>query len=107
MISWLVAVVVGIFLLEKDGLNADLVQLAPIITVVIASVLYAASIRIWRPTTQTQGLDPATEVDEPWDARIRCATCDKSYVAVEMDRRVAGDQDPTCASCAQVTSRHD
>lgn len=96
----------GIFLLEKDGLSADVVQLAPIITVVIAAALYAASILISRPATLSQGLDPATEVTDPWAARIRCASCDKSYVAVEMDRRVAGSQEPTCASCAQVTSRH-
>ncbi len=106
MLSWLVAVVVGIFLLEKDGLNPDLVQLAPIITVVIAAAIYTATVLIAPPVTVSDRLDPATEVPEPWDARIRCATCDKSYVAVEMDRREGGSQDPTCASCAQVTGRH-
>jgi len=106
MLSWLVAVVIGIFLLEKDGLNANVVQLAPVITVVIAAALYTASIFIARPATLQQGLDPATEVDDPWEARIRCTTCQKSYVAVEMDRRASGGQEPTCASCAQVTSAH-
>lgn len=103
--SWFVAVAIGIFLIEKDGLNPVLVQLAPLITVAIASGMYAVSLLITRPATRSLNSDPVDEVDDPWQARIRCTHCDKSYVAVEMDRRAGGAAEPTCASCAQVTSR--
>lgn len=104
MTAWFSAVVVGIFLLEKKGLDPTLVQLAPLVTVVISGVVYAVSLAIVRPATRRRAADPAHEVDDPWEARIRCASCDRSYVAVEMDRRVDGDQQPACASCAQVSS---
>jgi hypothetical protein len=35
-----------------------------------------------------------------WDDRIRCDSCEKSYVAVEMDRDPSRGHRPICASCA-------
>jgi hypothetical protein len=40
--------------------------------------------------------DPRDEVDDIWEARIRCHACDHSYIAVEMDR------DPSHAGLAAI-----
>ena len=44
--------------------------------------------------------DPRLEVDDVWQARIRCASGDKSYIAQEMDRDPGAAHEPLCASCA-------
>ncbi|MGH3358473.1 MAG: purine-cytosine permease family protein, partial [Nocardioidaceae bacterium] len=100
MVAWMAAVTIGIVLIEKDGVDANLVALAPLITVVVAAVLYGASLMVVRPATRARGADPAAEVDDAWAARIRCTSCDKSYVAVEMDRALASPHDPICAACS-------
>jgi hypothetical protein len=44
--------------------------------------------------------DPATEVDDPWEARVRCHACDRAYLAVEMDRDPTAGHQAICAVCA-------
>jgi len=68
---------------------------------VIAGAAYAGLHAIARPGwfTLSRPADPRDEVDDAWSARIRCAGCDKAYVAVEMDRH-PGTGDPLCGACA-------
>jgi len=49
---------------------------------------------LWRP------YDPKKEVDDAWEARIRCHRCDKYYVAQEMDRDPTANHQAICAACA-------
>lgn len=46
--------------------------------------------------------DPRDEVDDPWVARVRCAVCDRAYLAIEMDRDPSRDHQPICAEHAQA-----
>ena len=86
--AWAVSVAIGIYLIQAPGLDPRLVILAPIITVIIAAAIYLAALRFakdsWFRIDRTG--DPATEVDDPWRARVQCASCEKSYIATEMDR---------------------
>ena len=50
--------------------------------------------------------DPAAEVDDAWEARLRCHKCDKYYVAHEMDRDPTAGHQTICASCASGTAYH-
>lgn len=102
--AWCVAAIVGIVLLRTQAAGTNLYTAVPLITVVLAAGLYGGSLLILKPATRAAGPDPAAEVEDPWSARIRCAHCSKSYVAVEMDRRATGTREPICAACAQVTS---
>ena len=44
--------------------------------------------------------DPALEVDDPREARVRCHRCDRSYIAHEMDRDPIAGHQAICAECA-------
>ena len=44
--------------------------------------------------------DPALEVDDPREARVRCHKCQRSYIATEMDRDPTAHHQAICAECA-------
>lgn len=69
---------------------------------VIGGALYAAVYRLQeRSIILPRRADPRQEVGDEWEDRVRCHVCDKSYVAVEMDRDPAADGQPAiCVSCA-------
>jgi hypothetical protein len=46
--------------------------------------------------------DPRSEVDDPWEARVRCESCGLAYIAYEMDRDPSSGHRPICASCASA-----
>jgi hypothetical protein len=52
-----------------------------------------------------RGGDPRDEVEDAWEARVRCHVCDRSYLAVEMDRDPSSNGEAICASCG--TTHHD
>lgn len=78
----------------------------PISFLVSAAVLAAGSLA--RPdggrTVLARGHDPRDEVDDPWEARVRCHVCDRSYLAVEMDRDPSSGHAAICADDAQASS---
>jgi hypothetical protein len=48
--------------------------------------------------------DPRDEVEDIWEARIRCHVCDHSYIAVEMDRDPSVTGSPAiCTACAGLS----
>ena len=79
---------------------------APPITLVIAVglqwvLLAATSEKSW---VMKRGHDPRTEVKDPWEARVRCHVCDRSYIAIEMDRDPSHDHKAICAGCASEST---
>lgn len=100
--AWVISVAIGIFLIQAGGLDARLVILAPVITVVIAAGIYLAALHFAKDSwfRIVRGDDPATEVKDPWEARVKCASCEKSYIALDMDRDPDKGNAAVCAACA-------
>jgi purine-cytosine permease-like protein len=98
--AWVVSSGVGIFLIASNSSLAS--TWALVITFILAVAIYAAFLLAGRgnQTELTRPFDPHTEVDDLWDDRVQCAACDKSYVAVEIDRDPSNGHQPICAACA-------
>ena len=98
--AWVASSGVGIYLIaSKSGLATIW---ALVITFVLAVVIYAAFLVAGRgsQTVLNRPFDPHTEVNDLWNDRIQCAICEKSYVAIEIDRDPSNGHRPICASCA-------
>src|SRR5690606_3059940 len=84
---WVAATAIGIVLIEMPDQFPTLSALAPLVTFVVAVVgnallqlTNATALRAPRRDTVRD------QVSDLWGSRIRCQTCDKSYVAIE-DRK--------------------
>jgi hypothetical protein len=99
--SWTGATALGVALLELAG-PAYASWAAPA-TFLAAVALYAGALAVRRRGWYVleRPHDPRAEVADPWEARVRCAECDRSFVAIEMDRNPGSGHGPICASCAQ------
>ncbi|WP_207394018.1 purine-cytosine permease family protein [Actinomadura formosensis] len=97
--AWLAASAAGIALTEQKA-DPTLAQLAPLITVALAAVLYYAALKLAPSALRVRGDDPRDEVEDVWEARIACHVCDRSYVAVEMDRDPSAAGAAICSACA-------
>jgi purine-cytosine permease-like protein len=71
------------------------------ITLVLAALIYSVGVRlapgeavVHRPH------DPRLDVDDVWEARVRCHACSLSYIAHEMDRDPAAGHQAICTECA-------
>lgn len=93
---WLVVSLLGIYLVEQGG-TVGATWSAPI-TLVLSVLGYIATYRfdamLRRPN------DPREEVENEWEARVLCHACEKSYLAIEMDRDPREDHAAICAGCA-------
>ena len=100
LVPWIVSSGVGIYLLASASPIAS--TWALVITFALSVLLSAASLSVskdrWFALSRPH--DPRAEVLDVWSDRIRCDTCRKSYVAVEMDRDPSRGHRPICASCA-------
>jgi hypothetical protein len=78
------------------------------LTFLISVGVYAAALTMSKPGwfSMDRPYDPLDEVDDAWEARIRCHSCDKSYVAREMDRDPAAGHQAICAACATGAHFH-
>lgn len=100
LLSWVVSSALGIVILATEPAFSNTWGAA--ITFGVSIVLYLIlrlafgnrNDRIVRPH------DPRDEVDDAWETRVKCHTCTKSYVAVEMDRDPSAGNFAICASCA-------
>lgn len=101
IVAWLVAAVTGIALLEGTGTFGG--TWSSPITFAISVVGYLVALRLPNRTLLVRPNDPRDEVDDIWDARIRCHVCDKSYVAVEMDRDPSANGQAICSGCAAAS----
>ena len=104
IIAWLVASGVGIALVEKGGAFGATWS-SPITFIIAAGLqgvlLVATSQKSW---VMSRGNDPRDEVDDAWEARVRCHVCDRSYVAFEMDRDPSHEGKAICAGCASESA---
>lgn len=98
---WVVASTVGIVMVEWGGASGP--SWAPIVTLTIAVVGYLAVRQLPSQSPVSRPHDPQAEVDDPWQARIRCQSCEHSYIALEMDRNPARGHEAVCASCAEAS----
>jgi hypothetical protein len=101
VVAWVVASGVGITLIATGSAIASTwaLVLTFVLAVVIAAVGKALHAR--RPAgDRGRAHDPRDEVADVWQDRIRCHVCRRSYVAVEMDRDPAHDNEAICAACA-------
>lgn len=68
----------------------------------MAGLIYAVALAFRREGwfTMVRPHDPRDEVDDMWEARIRCHRCEDSYIAYEMDRDPSAGHAPICLACA-------
>lgn len=105
MSAWLISSVVGIVLVAFAG---DFGAIwAPPITCVLAAGIYALSIMFAKESwfIMRRPHDPRTEVDDCWEARVRCGYCQNAYIAYEMDRDPSNGHEPICLACASDHTR--
>jgi purine-cytosine permease-like protein len=100
LVVWALSSAVGIYALAAHASFAA--TWGPPLTFVIAAVAYAAvratvgnrSDLVHRPN------DVRDEVSDEWETRVRCHRCERSYIAIEMDRDPSAGHQAICASCA-------
>jgi purine-cytosine permease-like protein len=105
--AWVAATAVGVILKITDTTSSQFFDTWGLpLTFAIAFGIYALATRFARPGwfAMARPNDPALEVDDPWEARVRCHRCEKSYLAREMDRDPTAGQQPICAACATGTA---
>ncbi len=102
---WVATSLLGILLYQFGG--AFGAAWSTPITLALAVVLAAVVDRTGRGALLRRAHDPRSEVDDPWEARVRCHVCDHSYVAVEMDRDPSAEgQPPICAACGVLSTAY-
>jgi hypothetical protein len=96
---WVIASGIGIYLVEGGGAFGATWS-API-TFVLSAVGYlaVAGYDVLLP----RGNDPRDEVEDAWEARVRCHSCEKSYIAMEIDRDPAAEGAAICSGCASAS----
>jgi purine-cytosine permease-like protein len=107
--AWGLATVVGLVLKLSDSTGSQTWELIGLpLTFGISFAAYAAATSVAKPSwfSMRRPHDPAAEVSDPWEDRVRCTDCDRSYLAREMDRRATAPHDPVCASCATTEGFH-
>ncbi|MFF0448829.1 purine-cytosine permease family protein [Streptomyces sp. NPDC004609] len=98
-VVWLISSLTGIMLLEFTG-TFGTTWSSPV-TFALSVVLYLVALRVAGSPLLRRGHDPRDEVDDIWEARVRCHRCDHSYIAAEMDRDPSAEGSPAiCADCA-------
>lgn len=98
---WVGVSALGIYLVERGGTSGSTWS-API-TFVLGAVGYLAVSRF--DVILHRGEDPRNEVEDAWEARIKCHACDKSYIAIEMDRDPSANGAAICSRCAAASPR--
>jgi purine-cytosine permease-like protein len=109
IVAWFAASGVGIVLKITDTTDSQFWEVWGLpLTAVLAFGIYTASTFAAKPHwfAMARPQDPAAEVDDAWQARLRCHSCDRYYVAQEMDRDPTAGHKTICASCASGTAYH-
>jgi hypothetical protein len=101
--AWVLATAIGLALKIADTPESQFFDTwGLLLTFALAFAIYTVALRAARPDwfEMKRPDDPIDEVDDPWEARIRCHRCDRHYLAREMDRDPSTDHQPICAACA-------
>jgi purine-cytosine permease-like protein len=97
---WILTTALGVVLKQTEP--AFFATYGLLLVFGIAALLYAIGIakapRRW--FVQTRPHDPQDEVEDPWEDRVRCHVCARSYLAREMDRDPTAEHQAICADCA-------
>jgi hypothetical protein len=103
MTAWSVSSAVGIALVAFGGAQGTV--WAPPVSCVLAAAIYAVALRVSKPGwfVLDRPHDPRTEVEDPWETRVRCHRCEDSYIAYEMDRDPSAGHQAICLACASNT----
>ena len=74
-------------------------------TLVLAAMLYTVATRVSPKSGFLRRRSNLwDEVDDLWEVRVRCHRCDRSYVALEMDRDPSAEGSPAiCIACATTS----
>ena len=99
---WIGSSLLGVIFYQFGG-TAGIVWSTPV-TFAISGILFAATYRSQRRKVLLQRkYDPRDEVQDVWEARVQCHVCERSYIAIEMDRdpSVAGHP-AICTACAAI-----
>src|SRR5262245_58856089 len=104
--AWAAGTVVGFALLAFGLATSWTGTWALPLSFVVSAAVQAAGARLRadraQPERDRPG-DPRREVDDAWEARVRCHVCDRSYLAVEMDRDPSAGHQAICADHAQAS----
>jgi purine-cytosine permease-like protein len=101
--AWIAATALGVILKIADTATSQFFDVWGLpLTFVIAFGVYAVALRAAKPSwfAMKRPYDPIDEVDDPWQARVRCHRCDKHYLAQETDRDPTAGHRAICAACA-------
>jgi purine-cytosine permease-like protein len=107
--AWVIATAVGVILKISDTPQSQFFDTWGLpLTFALAIGIYVAATTVAKPGwfEMKRPHDPLDEIDDPWEARIRCHSCDKSYVAREMDRDPTAGHQAICAACATGAAFH-
>jgi hypothetical protein len=107
IIAWAVAFGVGLWMkIVLSATDQFFATWGLPITFGIAFILYGGSLVLADASwfAMKRPGDPALEVEDPWEVRVRCHRCDRFYLAQEMDRDPTAAHQTICAGCA--TGQH-
>lgn len=96
---WAVATGIGIWLVQDKSAPATLTAMPAIASLVVAVVLYAATLLVTKEAKATAA-DPRELAGDPEKARLTCQECSRAYIALEMD--LAGGK-VVCDECATAS----
>ena len=104
LVAWFAAAASGLGLLYLGGTTGE--TWAPLVAFLLSALVYNVLLTVSRDgwTTLPRPHDPRDEVADPWETRILCHACDRSYVAQEMDRDPSHGHEPICAGCAMAST---
>jgi purine-cytosine permease-like protein len=101
--AWVSATGVGVVLKIADTTQSQFFDTVGLpLTFVIAFVVYTVALSAAKPSwfEMSRPHDPIDEVEDPWQSRISCHQCERSYLAREMDRDPSAGHQAICAACA-------
>jgi hypothetical protein len=100
LVVWALSSAVGIYALAEHPAFAG--TWGPPLAFVLSVVGYAGARAVFGNRTDrvVRPHDPRNEVPDEWETRVRCHRCERSYIAVEMDRDPSSGHQAICASCA-------
>lgn len=97
---WFIAAGCGIIAAEVPGIPEIFSAVPALVTLVIAVVLYALGLMLIPDHRRATHADPRDEVENAAETWAECATCNYSYVVLEMDRDPDNELHPTCDACS-------
>ena len=103
ILAWVTATATGVILKITDSATSQFFEVwGLLLTFALGFGIYTVATMAAKPTwfAMDRPGDPALEVDDPREARVRCHACDRSYLAQEMDRDPTAGHEAICAECA-------